>query len=139
MNDKVFFDTNVLVYVVGLRERRTEKAEALLSGGGVVSVQVLNELASIAHCKLGMKWEEIVKMLDAIRVFCPNPAPVTIGIHDAALQIAVRYGYHIYDALIIASALDAGCKTLYSEDLKNGQIIGRRLAIVNPFASVTHQ
>jgi predicted nucleic acid-binding protein len=53
MNDKAFFDTNVLVYVVGHRDDRTAAAEALVAGGGVVSVQVLNELAAVARRKLG--------------------------------------------------------------------------------------
>ena len=59
MNDKAFFDTNVLVYVVGQKDERTAPAEALMAGGGVVSVQVLNELASVARRKLGMTWDEI--------------------------------------------------------------------------------
>jgi predicted nucleic acid-binding protein len=46
----------------------------------------------------------------------------------------VRHGFHIYDALIIVSALEAGCRTLYSEDLQSGQVVGDRLTIRNPFA-----
>jgi predicted nucleic acid-binding protein len=47
----------------------------------------------------------------------------------------VRHGFHIYDALVIAAALEAGCATLYSEDMHSGQLIGGRLKIRNPFAS----
>ena len=54
MRDKVFFDTNVLLYTIGQHDARTPAAEALLAGGGVISVQVLNELASVAHRKLQM-------------------------------------------------------------------------------------
>ena len=133
MNDKVFFDTNVLVYVVGQHDQRTVPAETLLAGGGVVSVQVLNELASVARRKLGMTWEEITEALTAIRVLCPSPVSITVEMHEAALRIAVQYGYHIYDALITAAALEAGCTTLYSEDLQDGQIINERLTIRNPF------
>ena len=78
MNDKAFFDTNVLVYVVGQRDERTAAAEALVAGGGVVSVQALNELASVARRKLGMTWDEIVEALAAIRVLCPSPVALTI-------------------------------------------------------------
>ena len=91
MSDKVFFDTNVLVYIIGQKEKRTETAEDLLSQGGVVSVQVLNELASVARRKLGMTWEEVDEALAAIRILCPQPVPITIEIHEAALRIATRY------------------------------------------------
>lgn len=133
MNGKVFFDTNVLVYIVGQKDERTTIAETLVAGGGVISVQVLNELASVARRKLGMRWEEVGEALGAIRTLCPAPVPLTIETHDAGLRIAAQYGYHIYDALIAASALTADCTTLYSEDLQDGQVIDGRLTIRNPF------
>ena len=133
MNDRVFFDTNVLVYVVGQSDERTAPAEALIAGGGVVSVQVLNELASVSRRKLGLTWEEIGEALAAIRTLCPSPVPLTIETHEAALRIAAQYGFHIYDALVAAAALEAECTTLYSEDLQDGQTIDGRLTIRNPF------
>ena len=87
MRHKAFFDTNVLVYVVGQKDERTAKAEALVAHGGIVSVQVLNvlnELASISRRKLGMSWEEIVDALAAIRDLCPSPTPLTIDNQDAS-------------------------------------------------------
>ncbi len=133
MNDKAFFDTNVLVYVVGQQDERTAPAEALIAGGGVVSVQVLNELASVSRRKLGLTWEEIGEALAAIRTLCPSPVPLTIETHEAGLRIAAQYAYHIYDALVVAAALEAECATLYSEDLQDGQIVDGRLTIRNPF------
>ena len=133
MNDDVFFDTNVLIYMVGQDDQRTAPAEALIAGGGVVSVQVLNELVSVARRKLGMTWEEAAETLAAIRTLCLPPVPITIDTHEAALRIAAQVGYHIYDALIVAAALQAGCTTLYSEDLQNGQVIDGCLTIRNPF------
>jgi predicted nucleic acid-binding protein len=134
MSDKAFFDTNVLVYVVGQKDERTPKAEALIANGGVVSVQVLNELASVSHRKLGMSWDEIGDALAAIRVLCPSPMPLTIDVHDAALRIATKYRFQFYDALIAATALEAECTTLYSEDFQDGQVIERRLTVRNPFS-----
>jgi predicted nucleic acid-binding protein len=133
MNDKPFFDTNVLIYIVGEKDKRTMRAEALVAGGGVVSVQVLNELAAVARRKLGMTWEEIGDALAAIRVLCPSPVPLTVETHEAGLRIAAQYQFHIYDALVAAAALEAECTTLYSEDLQDGQIIDGRLTIRNPF------
>ena len=133
MSDKAFFDTNILVYVVGQKDKRTDTAEALLAAGGNISVQVLNELANVSLKKLRMSWEEIDEALAAIRVLCPTPLPLTIDTHDTGRRIAARYGYSIFDGLIAASALEAECDTLYSEDLQDGQIIEGRVTIRNPF------
>ena len=134
MNDKAFFDTNILVYIVGQKDERTATAESLVANGGVVSVQVLNELASVSHRKLRMSWPDITDALDAIRVLCPTPIPLTTDTHDAALRIATKYGFSFYDALIAAAALEGECAILYSEDLQDGQVIDGRLTIRNPFA-----
>jgi predicted nucleic acid-binding protein len=134
MGDKPFLDTNVLVYTLGQREDRTPIAEALLASGGVVSVQVLNELAAVARRKLGMPWPEITAALEAIKTLCPSPVPLTVSTHNLALRLAVAHQFHIYDALIIAAALEAECATLYSEDLQAGQMIDGRLTVRNPFA-----
>jgi predicted nucleic acid-binding protein len=133
MNGKAFFDTNVLVYIVGQEDERTSTAESLVANGGVVSVQVLNELASVSHRKLRMSWPDVADALDAIRVLCPAPIPLTTETHDAALQIAGKYGFSFYDALIAAAALEAECTILYSEDLQDGQVIEKRLTVRNPF------
>jgi predicted nucleic acid-binding protein len=87
------------------------KAEALIVSGGVVSVQVLNQLASVSRRKLGLSWEEIGDAIAAIRVLCPSPTPLTIDTHDAGLRLAAQYGFLFYDALIVAAALEADCTT----------------------------
>ena len=137
MSGRAFFDTNVLVYILGQKDERTAKAEALAANGGVVSVQVLNELASVSHRKLGMSWEEIGGALAAIRDLCPAPIPLTLDTHDAGLRIAAKYGFPFYDALIAAAALEAHCTTLYSEDFQDGQLLEGRLTVRNPFVRET--
>jgi predicted nucleic acid-binding protein len=132
--DKVFFDTNVLLYLLSGDEAKADRAEEVLAGGGIISVQVLNEFASVATRKLGMSWIEIREILSQVRAVCPAE-PITVEIHDRGLQIAERYGFSIYDALIIASALLTGCVTLYSEDMQHGQVVDDQLTIHNPFAS----
>ena len=133
MRDKVFFDTNLLIYAIAQNDGRGPRAEALLATGGVVSVQILNEFVSVARRKIRMPWNEVTEALDAIRVLCPSPVAITIDTHEAALRIAQKYGFEIYDALVAASALEADCATLYSEDLQDGQIIDHQLTIRNPF------
>ena len=134
MSVKAFFDTNVLIYAVTEGDPRSARAEELLASEGVLSVQILNEFVSVARRKMLMSWSDVTEALHAFRVLCPSPLPITIEIHEAALQIAEKHGYNIHDALVVAAALEAGCATLYSEDLHDGQTIDGRITIRNPFA-----
>ncbi|MGB8260571.1 MAG: PIN domain-containing protein [Terracidiphilus sp.] len=128
----MFFDTNVLYYAFSQAGARTRTAEQLLLQGGVVSVQVLNELASAARLKLKMSWPEVEQAIEGTVLLCPNPRALTLDTTLAALRICARYGFAIYDGLIVASALEAGCSELYTEDLQHGQVIDG-LRVVNPF------
>lgn len=132
MPAKVFLDTNILIYAV-VREERNARAEELLAAGGMVSMQVLNEFVSVARRKLKMPWPQVVEALEAIRVLCAEPVPVSVETHESALEIAQKHRYDIYDALVIAAALQAKCEVLYSEDFHHGQVIGGRLEVRNPF------
>jgi predicted nucleic acid-binding protein len=134
MRDEVFFDTNVLIYAVALEDPRNARAEELLASGGTISIQILNEFVSVARRKILMSWREVKGALDAFRVLCPSPLPITMEMHEAALKIAEQHGYGIYDALVVAAALEAECAILYSEDFQDGQTIDGRLTIRNPFA-----
>lgn len=60
---------------------------------------------------------------------------MTVDTHERSMQMAQRYGLSVYDALIISSALLAGCTTLYSEDMQDGQVVDGWLTIKNPFAA----
>jgi predicted nucleic acid-binding protein len=128
----VFFDTNLLLYLLSEETAKAERAEALLATGGVISVQVLNEFASVARRKLAMAIAEIREVLATIRTVC-RVRPVDVETHELALDLVERYRLSIYDGLIIAAASQAGCAVLYSEDLAHGQKIGG-LTIQNPFA-----
>jgi predicted nucleic acid-binding protein len=130
-----FFDTNLLLYLLSADAAKAGRAEALLAQGGTISVQVLNEFVAVASRKLRLSWPEIREVLGPIRAVC-SVNPVTTEVHERALQVAERYGFSIYDALIVAAALMAGCKTLYSEDMQHGQVIERRLRVCNPFVAV---
>jgi predicted nucleic acid-binding protein len=60
--------------------------------------------------------------------------PVTLEAHEAGLRIAERYGFSVYDAMIVASAIEVGCDILWSEDMQGGMVLEEGLRIVNPFA-----
>jgi predicted nucleic acid-binding protein len=133
MNDaEAFLDTSVVMYLLSGDARKADRAEELLEDGGVVSVQVLNEFAAAARRKLGLSWSEIREVLGTVRKLCTT-RPVTEEIHERGLEVAERYGFSLYDSMIVAAAQSAGCKTLYTEDLRDRQIIDSSLTIRNPF------
>jgi predicted nucleic acid-binding protein len=129
--EKPFFDSNVLLYLISADKARAEKAETLLTAGGVISVQVLNEFASVASRKSKLAWPVISEVLATIRERC-EVIPITVEIHESGLAIAERYGYAVYDSLILAAAAQAKCRTVYSEDMQDGQVV-QGVTIRNPF------
>jgi predicted nucleic acid-binding protein len=133
MSDRAFLDTNVFVYAIVQDDPRSHDAEKLISAGGRVSVQVLNEFAAVVRRKTNMPWGEVQLALESIKVLCRDPLPITLDTHQQALAIAEKYRYKVYDALIVASALEARCTILYSEDMQDGQVIQSKLTIRNPF------
>lgn len=125
-----FLDTNVILYLLSADTAKAERAESLVAGGAQISVQVLNELVAVMRRKFGMKWGEVADFTSGIRTVCRVNA-VTVEVHERGLALAQRLGLSIYDGTIIASALIAGCQTLYSEDMQDGQVIERRLTVRN--------
>jgi predicted nucleic acid-binding protein len=129
---KPFLDTNILVHAVLSDDPRCPTAEGLLAAGGTISVQVLNEFANVARSKLKWPWLDIEATLTLVRSRSGRVRDISVLTHQAALALARDHGLSFYDALIIAAALEAGCDTLYSEDMQHGRKFGS-LAIVNPF------
>jgi predicted nucleic acid-binding protein len=131
--DRPFLDTNVLLYLLSADEAKADRAEAILAKRGIVSVQVLNELANAGIRKLGLTWAQLDELLTTVRSRCEVQA-LTEEVHDQACELAERYRLSFYDACIVSSALDAGCRTLYSEDMHHGLKVDRSLTIRNPFS-----
>jgi predicted nucleic acid-binding protein len=137
MNVDNFLDSNVLVYLFdGTDQGKQICAEELVMislerGSGCISFQVVQETINVITRKLGASADDAGKLLD--RVLAPlwkvNP---TRELHRSALGIQTQFQFSFYDSLIVAAALNAGCKTLYSEDLQHGQRI-EKLTITNPF------
>jgi predicted nucleic acid-binding protein len=128
-----FADTNVLLYLISRDAAKAWRTEKLLSARVAISVQVLNEFSNVARRKHSLDWNELNETLAGIRHFV-ELQPLTLDTHLLGLALAERHGFSIYDSMIAAAALQAGCDTLFSEDFQAGQVIDGRLKIVNPFA-----
>ena len=134
MPDKVFIDTNVLIY--GYSEDEPDKQQRAIdcvrSGEAWISTQVLNETINVLKRKFSLSYSQIRDAVQEISKGFPIIL-VSVNTIEMALNLAERYQYSYFDSLILASALEAGCQILYSEDLQDGQQIENQLTIVNPF------
>jgi predicted nucleic acid-binding protein len=127
-----FFDSNVLLYSAGSDFDKAERSDALLAGGGWISVQVLNEIASVSQRKMRHSWARTRALLDTVTRLV-EVVDLTQAIHRRGLAMAERFRLSVYDGLIVAAALETGCDVLYSEDMHHGLVVDRRLRIENPF------
>ncbi|PKU25456.1 PIN domain-containing protein [Telmatospirillum siberiense] len=127
-----FFDTNVLVHIASGDSVKADRAEAIIGNGGVISVQVLNELTNVARRKMRLTWPDTRSFLSVLRRLL-TVQPITVETHETGLALAKRYTLSTYDAMIVASALQADCDGLWSEDMQHGMEFDEGLRIVNPF------
>lgn len=129
----VFLDTNVVVYALVGDDRLAEPSLALLQAGGIVSVQVLNECANTLRRKFAATWLQAKEGCERIRELCAV-VPIAEDTHVRGMGLAERYGLSVYDAMIVAAALIAGCHTLYSEGMHDGLVIDG-LTVRNPYSA----
>ena len=127
-----FLDTNVLLYLLSADSGKADIAEELLRKGGIISVQVLSEITSVCTRKLKMSYGEIPEILTTINMVL-DVRKLTPTMHETALDIGERYGYSLYDSMILAAAINVGGSLVHTEDLHSGQRIRGCLLIVNPF------
>lgn len=142
MRSDCFIDTNVWVYAL-LEARnddvKQQTALELLRNlptriSIMVSAQVINEF----HWTLVRKYrltDDAVhdKAINGIAALATVVLPVELATYIEAYGIRKLYNFSFWDSLIVASALQAGCTTLYTEDLNHGMIVEKQLHIVNPF------
>lgn len=128
----VFIDSNVILYLLSADPVRADRAENVLNQGGLISVQVLNEVTSVCRRKLHMDWEEVDAVLVAVKAAC-NVVPLTLESHNKAVEIAKRYPLSFYDAHICAAAILSGAKKILSGDMQDGMKIDG-VTIHNPFS-----
>lgn len=127
-----FVDTNIVLYLLD-DGPKADRAEAILAQGPRISVQVLNEATVNCRRKAGLSWDETGAFLAGIQALCPVEG-LTLHTHEIGRALAERYGFSVYDAMIVAAALIAGCTTLWTEDMHNGLLVEGQIRLVNPFA-----
>jgi predicted nucleic acid-binding protein len=112
--------------------KRQRAIDCVRSAEAWISTQVLNETINVLKRKFSLSYSQIRDAVQEISKGFPIIL-VSVNTIEIALNLAERYQYSYFDSLILASALEAGCQILYSEDLQDGQRIENQLTIVNPF------
>ena len=136
---KVFFDSNILVYYADDSDLRKQKIaetlikDAIVSGNGMISTQCLQEFYSVATTKLRCDKKKAKKLIE---MFSDNfhVATISVPLILSAIDISIKNKLSFWDSLIVSAANNAGCATVYSEDLNDQQIVGGS-KIQNPFAA----
>jgi predicted nucleic acid-binding protein len=129
----VTIDSNVAVYAFTEAGLKAQVAADVIGGTDFISVQVLNEFASVASRKQGRSWPEIASKVADLRSSVPSVLPIDESSNAEGLRIAQRYQLSFYDALMLAVALGGGARTIYSEDMQHDLVIDGTLRIVDPF------
>ena len=139
MNDKVFLDTNIIIYAYSDDEpEKQERANMILEeyeSQITISTQVINELSN----NLFRKFKLDAEAVEAVVLELDNNFPIVdfnLQTQLKAIKIKERYKLQFYDSMILATALENGCNIIYSEDMQNGQIIENQLTIINPFEGI---
>ena len=131
MQDSVFLDTNVLVYLYSNDEPEKRNASIALFKKYIcaTSTQALNEFSNVYLKKYKIPNDEVKRLIGSIIKSCDIQL-ITEQIICSAIDLNTKYGYSYYDCLMLASALDSNCNTIYSEDMNDGQVIEGKLEII---------
>ena len=134
ISGKIFLDTNIVVYLYSgdEPEKQATALKLIEQNNPIISTQVLSELANTLSRKFTLPFDVVAQAVAEVQEGCAV-LPVMPETISQALALAKKYQYSYYDSLILASALSAGCSTLFTEDMHHGQVIENSLTIQNPF------
>jgi predicted nucleic acid-binding protein len=129
---RAFADTNIIVYAQSDDGTKTATAIKVLEAGPVISAQVVNETVSVLTRKHGFSLADAHQVAVSLLAIC-EVVPLDSDTIREAIRLTTRYQLSHWDSLIVSAALLAGCDSLYTEDMQDGQVFDERLTVVNPF------
>ena len=134
MNDRVFIDSNVLIYAYSDEEMKREKSlDIIKMNESIISIQVINEFVNVVRKKFNKENDEILTALEEIEEQLVIWDNFNLSLTKKAINLNEKYEYSYYDCLIIAAALETECSILYTEDMHHNHLIEDKLRITNPF------
>ena len=133
MTTKIALDTNILIYLYDdLDERKRNISESLILDKPMIGSQVISEFLNVTKRLLKLPKNELMdkasKLFRVCEIVSMNQMTIT-----KAKDLIIKYDFQLFDSLIVASALQANCTVLYSEDLHHNLLVENQLRIINPF------
>jgi len=136
MSDKVFLDTNIVIYAYSEDEPKKQKiANDILEeyiSQIIISNQVINELSNTLFRNFKLDADEVRAVVLELNDNFPI-VNFNLETQLKGIEIKEKYKLQFYDSMILATALENGCNIVYSEDMQHGQVIEDKLTIINPF------
>jgi len=133
MKDRVFVDSNVLLYLLSDDEKKKNIAKVILKANPVISTQIISENINVLLKKFRqMSLSQVSEHSKMLTSYCIVNS-ITVSTIEKALELKEKYGFQWYDSTVLSSAIIDGCTVIYSEDMQHDQLIDSRLRIVNPF------
>lgn len=130
---KIALDSNILIYNHSLDfENKRLIAGEFFSHVPVISSQVISEYLNVMIRNFKIPKLELMDLCSQWLEKC-SVQPVILSTIELAKNIIIKYDFQIFDGIIVAAALEAGCDIIYSEDMHNGLIVENSLKIINPF------
>lgn len=128
----LFVDSNILIYLTDNDQRKKQVVQEIVLEKPFINSQVAVEVANVYKRKFRFTKFELLNlwqdMLNDYKI-----APTNHRSIQKAIQLVERYDFQLFDALIVADALRAGCTILYSEDMQHNMLVENKLTIINPF------
>ena len=134
MKDKIFIDTNILLYAYSTERNKQEIAQSIINTNNniYISKQVINETINILIKKFKLNIKDIINVVKELeKEFIILDFDIQTQLN--ALKLKQNYNLQFYDALIVSTALENSCTILYSEDMQDKLVIEKKLKIINPF------
>lgn len=133
MMDSVALDTNILIYAHENDEPlKQERAVDLIQKRPHISSQTVSEYINVLRRKLPVPKDEVLTIA-AMVIAQTELRTVSVATLNLAKALLAKYHLQIFDAMIVASALESNCSILYSEDMQHGLVVESKLRILNPF------
>ena len=130
----MFIDSNIFLYAIGDKDLGKQKiAQSIITkANACISVQVINEVSINALKKLNFTEPDLRRLLESCyaRYSVLNS---NLAIFELASNLRDKYNFSYFDSIIVATAIDGKCETLYSEDMQHGLNVMEQVRIVNPF------
>ncbi len=134
ITNRIAIDTNVLVYVLDKEDSQKKKiANQLINLHPAISTQVVSEFINTARRLLPISKQQVILKCNQLFKLC-NIIPVSQKCLELAENLIHKYDFQIFDAIIVATALENDFQILYSEDMHDELLVMDQLRIINPFS-----